>query len=170
MSTVVLDAALRSAVFVALWAVLNRGEVDSWQLGAPTVLLALLVSFAVLPTRRWSFHPLGVLRFALYFLQKSLVSSIDVASRVMRPQMPLKPGMVEYTLRLPPGIGRVIMSNVTSLLPGTLGADLRGDVLVVNALDVDAAVEDELRQLEERIADMVGASLAPAASEGRGGA
>lgn len=168
MSTVVLDAALRSAVFVALWGVLNQGDVDSWQLGAPTVLLALLVSFVVLPTRRWSFHPLGALRFALYFLQKSLVSSIDVASRVMRPQMPLKPGMVEYTLRLPPGIGRVIMSNVTSLLPGTLGADLRGDVLVVNALDVDAAVEDELRQLEERIADMVGASLAPAASEGGG--
>lgn len=84
--------------------------------------------------------------------------------------MPLKPGMVEYTLRLPPGIGRVIMSNVMSLLPGILGVDLRGNVLVVNALDVDAAVEDELRQLEERIADMVGASLAPAASEERGAA
>jgi multicomponent Na+:H+ antiporter subunit E len=168
MSTVVLDAALRSAGFAALWWVLNRGDVDSWQLGAPTVLLALLVSFAVLPARRWSFHPIGALRFAVYFLQKSLISSIDVSSRVLRPQMPLKPGMVNYTLRLPPGLGRVIMSNATSLLPGTLSVDLRGDVLVVNALDVDAAVADELRQLEERIAGMVGVQLAPAANEGRG--
>lgn len=170
MSMVLLDAALRSAGFAALWTVLNQGDINSWQLGAPTVLLALLVSFAVLPPRRWSFHPLGALRFAFYFLQKSLISSIDVASRVMRPQMPLKPGMVKYALRLPPGIGRVIMSNVTSLLPGTLGVDLRGDVLVVNALDVDAAVDAELRQLEERIADLVGVSLAPVTSEGRGAA
>lgn len=166
--TMVFDAALRSAGFAVLWWVLNRGDVDSWQLGAPTVLLALVVSFAVLPPRRWSFHPLGALRFALYFLQKSLLSSIDVASRVMRPRMALKPGTVDYALRLPPGIGRVIMSNVTSLLPGTLGVDLLDDVLVVNALDVDAAVHDELRQLEERIAGLIGVQLAPAVNEGTG--
>jgi multicomponent Na+:H+ antiporter subunit E len=167
MVTIVFDAALRSAGFAALWWVLNRGDMTSWQLGAPTVVLALLVSFAVLPPRRWTFHPIGVLRFALYFLQKSLISSIDVSSRVLRPQMPLKPGMVNYTLRLPPGIGRVIMSNATSLLPGTLGVDLRGDVLVVNALDVDAAVIDELRQLEEHIAGMMGVQLIPVVYEVR---
>ncbi len=159
--TTLFDAALRSATFAALWWILNRGDADSWQLGAPTVLLALLVSFAVLPPRRWSFHPLATLRFLLYFLQKSLISSIDVASRVMRPQMPLKPGMLEYPLRLPPGVGRVILSNVTSLLPGTLGVDQRGDVLVVNALDIDAAVHAELSEIEELIAAMVGVQLAP---------
>ena len=166
--TMVFDAALRSASFAALWWVLNRGDMTSWQLGAPTVLLALLVSFAVLPARRWSFHPIGALRFLVSFLQKSLISSVDVASRVLHPRMPLKPGMVEYVLRLPSGTGRVIMLVVTNLLPGTLSVDVRGNVLVVNALDIDAAVHDELRQLEERIAGMTGAQLASTASDGRG--
>ncbi|MCS6828405.1 MAG: Na+/H+ antiporter subunit E [Caldilinea sp.] len=158
---VALDATLRSLGFAALWWVLNRGDVESWTLGIPTVALATALSFVMLSPRRWRIRPVGVLRFALYFFWKSLISSIDVAGRVIRPEMPLKPGMVRYPLRLPPCSARVVMSNAASLLPGTLGVDLQGDVLVVNALDVDAHVMEELKHLEERIGDMYGFALAP---------
>ncbi len=157
---VALDAALRSLSFAALWWVLNRGNAESWTLGIPIIALATAFSFAMLSPRRWRIHPIGAMRFALYFFWKSLFSSIDVASRVMRPRMPLKPGMVRYPLRLPPCSARVVMSNAASLLPGTLGVDLQGDVLVVNALDVDAHVMEELRTLEERIGGMYGFDLA----------
>lgn len=72
-------------MLAALWWLLNRGDITSWQLGAPTVMVAVVVSFALLPSRRWTVHPASVLQFTLYFLQKSMIGSIDVASRVLRP-------------------------------------------------------------------------------------
>lgn len=153
------DIALRGAIFTGLWWVLNMDDPDSWLMGAPLAALATLLSIAILPPSRPHLAPLGLLRFALFFLRKSLVSSVDVAWRVMQPEMPLKPGVVRYPLRVEGEFARVLIANTTSLLPGTLSVDLEEDTLVVHALDVDAPVIDELRHLEQLIAGIFGIQL-----------
>lgn len=155
----VFDLTLRGAVFTGLWSVLNRGDTDSWVLGIPVIIFATSLSAFILPTRRWRIHILGTVLFTLYFLRKSMLSSIDVATRVLRPEMPLKPGLLHYPLRLQPGYGRVIVANTTSLLPGTLCVDLKDDALVVHVLDKDAPVIEELRILEMRVAAIYGVKL-----------
>lgn len=156
-----LDVALRIVVFTLLWWLLTQGDLDSWVLGAPTVALAILISLHMLPAGdwHWAFSPYGAFRFALYFLRKSMLSSVDVAIRVMHPAMPLKPGLFEYHYRITGENARVIMANTTSLLPGTLSVDLVDDKLLVHVLDLDAPIEAELRLLEKRIAAIYGIKL-----------
>lgn len=146
------DVLIRAALFAALWWALNEGDNAAWTLGAPVVALATLLSVAILPRLGWRFSLPGLLRFALYFLRESLLSSVDVASRVFRPQMPLQPGLLRYPLRLPAGSSRVLLAGVTSLLPGTFCANLEGDELVIHALDTAMPIYDSLRRIEARIA------------------
>jgi multicomponent Na+:H+ antiporter subunit E len=155
----VFDLTMRGALFTGLWWVLNRGNIDSWILGIPVIIGATSLSALILPTRRWRIHILGIILYVLYFLRKSVLSSIDVATRVLRPEMPLRPGLLHYPLRLPPGYGRVIVANTTSLLPGTLCVDLKDDALVVHVLDKDVPVIEELRILEMRVAAIYGVKL-----------
>lgn len=147
-----LDVAIRAGLFAALWWALNEGDNAAWMLGVPVVLLATLLSVAILPRLGWRFNFFALLRFTFYFLRESLLSSVDVASRVFRLQMPLQPGLLRYSLRLPADSSRVLLANVTSLLPGTFCTDLDGDDLVIHALDTALPVHDSLRRIEVLIA------------------
>lgn len=153
------DIALRTLVLGGLWWILNEGDAESWFLGAFFVPLAIALSVYLLPPRRWNINLPGALAYVAFFLQKSVLSSIDVASRVLRPSMPLRPGLVRFPLRLQSETARAMLANTASLLPGTLSVDIEGDTLVVHALDQDAAVVEELRTLEERIAGFFGIRL-----------
>jgi multicomponent Na+:H+ antiporter subunit E len=149
----------RLLLLTLLWWLLNNGDTASWVLGVPTILLATLVSAMVLPRTRWRIKPLPFLRFTAYFLVKSFLSSIDVASRVLRPQMPLKPALITYPIRLRGQLPPVIMANATSLLPGTLSVELKEGELHVHVLDERDPVLAELSRLEEYVAAVYGLDL-----------
>jgi multicomponent Na+:H+ antiporter subunit E len=68
--------------------------------------------------------------------------------------MPITPELIEYPLRLPPGLPRVILVNTVSLLPGTLSAELVGQVLRVHVLDSLGDFLAELEALEKRVRRM----------------
>lgn len=158
-AAIALAVGFRAAVFAGLWAILNSGDGESWLLGAPVVVVAALLSVAVLPPARWNARPIGALRFVVYFLSKSVLSSVDVALRVLAPRMRLKPGIIRYPFRLPTDGTRVIMADTASLLPGTLSVGIDGDELVIHALDTRLPVMEELRELEARVAAIYGISL-----------
>jgi multicomponent Na+:H+ antiporter subunit E len=153
------DLGIRTALLALLWWTLNDGNNSAWTLGLPAVGLATALSVAVLPPGGWSLNVVGLLRFAAYFLRQSLLSSIDVAARVFRREIPLHPGLVRYPMRLSIPSARVLMANTASLLPGTLSVGLDDVDLVVHALDTDAPILDELRRLEALIADVYGLKL-----------
>jgi multicomponent Na+:H+ antiporter subunit E len=79
--------------------------------------------------------------------------------RAFRPSLPIRPVLVEYRLRVPPGPGPVFMANVVSLLPGSLAAGLDGDRLLVHVLDRHGDFRRELSALERRVADLFGEPL-----------
>lgn len=152
--------ARRIALFAVLWWILTDGDAASWMIGAPMVLLAAWLSRSL-----WADPPLsllGVARFLPYFAYESLAGATDVAARALHPKMPLYPGVVRHRLRLPPGVARVSLANVVSMLAGTLSADLEGDELVIHALDARNDLHAMVEDLEPRIAAVFNLPLAPA--------
>ncbi len=147
----------RVAAFALVWWILTGGAVASWLVGVPAVLVATLVSMVLVPAFPWS--PIGVVCFLPFFAWHSLRGGVDVAWRAFHPQIPITPGLVEYPLRLSPGLPRVFMVNTASLLPGTLSAELGAESLIVHVLDTQKSVLSELMMVEQAVARMFAISL-----------
>ncbi len=159
--TLLRRAALKIVPLVLLWWALSGGDAGSWLIGAPAIAGAVIVSLVLLPARDWRWTPAGIVRFIPFFLRQSLGGGLDVALRALRPARPLYPAFLDYTLRLPENSARVFMSNVISLLPGTLSAEMEGRYLRVHTLTQDPEVFENLRELEIRVAALFGVELTP---------
>lgn len=151
----VLDAK-RFALFVLGWLILTAGD--------PSALLPGLLAAA---GATWLAHRLArvgdrPLRLRLLvrqfpgFLWRSLLGGLDVASRALRPSMPLAPGWIRYRTRLPEGAARVALGSQLSLMPGTLAAGSDGDELLIHCLDTRADVQRAIAQEERRLAALGG--------------
>jgi len=154
---------LRAVLFALMWWILTNGVVDSWLVGTPVILFTTLVSVRLLPPFSWSL--LGLVRFVPFFLWRSLYGGVDVARRALQPRLPISPGLFDYRWRLPPGLPRVFMANIVSLLPGTLSVELGANCLQVHVLDERKDVLSELENVEQRVAAIFAISL----SASRGG-
>jgi multicomponent Na+:H+ antiporter subunit E len=154
---VLYTALWRTLLFAALWWVLAGGA--AWGFGAPVIAAAVGVSLALQPVRRVRLRPWGMLRFAGYFLTQSPRAGLDVARRAFAPGLPLAPALLDFRLRLPEGPARTLLVNTMSLLPGTLSAGIEGNRLRLHVLDTQLPVEQELREVEARIAAMFGVDL-----------
>ena len=148
---------LRFVLFALMWWILTDGAMDSWPVGLPVVLISTLTSVMLMPPLSWSLR--GMVLFIPYFLWHSIRGGVDVARRAMHPQLPISPGLFEYRFRLPPGLSRVFMANTVSLLPGTLSVDLEKEILRIHVLDETGAIDEELKVLENRLADIFGLEL-----------
>lgn len=155
----------RAATLSLLWLALTNGDLGTWWLGALGIGIATLASLILLPPapRLWS--PVGTLLFVGFFLRQSLIAGVDVARRSFSRGPDLDPAFIEFPLRLPEEDARVFFSNTISLLPGTLGAELRGRNLRVHTLAIKDDLHDELRHTEGVIARMFAVELLPDAEE-----
>ncbi len=153
----------RTLLFALLWWILTQGDINSWLVGVPVVLLAVLASGWLLPAIPWSLP--GIVGFIPFFLWRSLYGGVDVARRALHPKLPISPGLFDYRWRLPPGLPRVFMANTVSLLPGTLSAELGQEHLRVHVLDQGGDFILELSVVEERVARLFGLNLADGGSE-----
>lgn len=147
----------RGIVFAFLWWVLVAGDTSSWWIGAPAVAFASILSAALLSPVKLVWRAL--FGFVPFFFFRSLLGGADVAWRAIHPRMPINPHLVEYPIRLPPGLPRVFMANIVSLLPGTLSTELSSRFLRVHVLSDRGDVESELETLERRVAGLFGASV-----------
>lgn len=146
------SALVRALLLAGLWVVFAGPDPGSWVIGAPTVLGATWASLKLSAPRPRTLSPAGTLRFLPFFLVESLRGGIDVAWRVLRPAMAVRPGLRTYRTRLRNPSARLVFVDSISLLPGTLSADLRNDVVTVHALDVETEIERALEALEGRVA------------------
>ena len=150
---------LSGLLLAGLWWMLTEGDAGSWVVGVPAIVAALVVRRTYPSPPPWGLSLPGLMGFAVFFVRESLRGGVDVAGRVFRRELPIRPAFLRYRLVLPEGSGRVLMVNVVSLLPGTLAADLSGDDLIVQVLDDRAAVGEELTELESRIGHLLALEL-----------
>lgn len=153
-------------VLTLIWLLLTEARWDSWIVGGPTVVVASVVATLLDRgiNRRWSVA--GFLCFTPYFIRNSFLSGLDVAWRAMHPRLPIDPQMVQYQLRVPNGAARIFFTNIVSLLPGTVSADVCDDVLIVHALDARQPIRQQLAELEQVVAGLFATRLDTAEKTG----
>jgi len=137
-----------------LWWVLSGG---GWGFGVVAVALATALGLAMPAAEPVRYSLPGALRFAEYFLRQSILGGIDVAYRAFAPSLPLVLSWQHYPLRLRGAPARTLFINAISLLPGTLSAELRGDIVLVHGLTPESL--QELATLETRVGGLFGQTL-----------
>ena len=152
-----LSIVLRLATFLLIWWVLTDGMSSSWWFGVPAILLALITSIALVPPINLVWYE--CVRFIPFFLKNSLVGGVDVAWRAFSARLPIAPELIDYPLRLPPGLSQIFMANTVNLLPGTLSAALENNTLKVHVLDKQKDFLGELEAVEQQVARMFGQPL-----------
>ena len=151
------SAVIRALLFTLIWWILTDGAMNSWLVGAPVVLLSTIASIMLLPPFSWSLT--GIIRFIPFFLWRSLCAATDVARRALHPRLPIAPGLYYYRWRLPPGLPQIFMTNIVSLLPGTLSTELGHKYLCVHVIDHTGAFSSELSIIEEYVARLFALNL-----------
>ncbi|WP_203336228.1 Na+/H+ antiporter subunit E [Nocardioides limicola] len=150
------------ALGVCWWAV-SEGETYGWPYGVVVVVLATALSLRLSPPssggvrpRRLAARTGALLGLIGWFLARSFAGGVVVAGQALSPRLPLDPGLVRHQLAIPPGTARSVVVGMISLMPGTLSAELDGDVLQVHALDVSADVRSQVAELEDRVGRVSG--------------
>jgi multicomponent Na+:H+ antiporter subunit E len=127
----------RATGFLVLWLVLagfNPGDLPA---AVVAVAAATWTSMRLMPPGASRLSLPGIARLALHFPGQSLMAGFDVARRAFDPRLPLRPGFVTVSMRLPPGTRRDAFCAFASLQPGTLPVGTNEDgTLLVHCLDI----------------------------------
>jgi len=98
----------------------------------------------------------GALAYTPWLLWQIARSNVDVARRVLRREMPIRP----HLFRTRPGqrtdIGRVIYANSITLTPGTVTVAIEGDEFTIHALTDEAAREVLTGEMDRRVCAVEG--------------
>jgi len=78
--------------------------------------------------RRWFW----MLVYLPYFLYYCVKANLDVAYRVLHPEMPIRPGIVKVKTGLKSDLGKTFLANSITLTPGTLTVDIVDQVFYVH--------------------------------------
>ena len=144
----------RLVLFVALmviWLMLSW-SLDPQQLIAGVLFSVILTIFLGGIYREQTgkiFNPLRWLWFviyAFYFAYYCIKANLDVAYRVLHPDMPIRPGIVKVTTDLKTDIAKTFLANSITLTPGTLTIDICGENLYVHWINI--ASDDPEEQTE----------------------
>jgi len=148
-----------------LWSFLNW--VPDWQHLLLGIFIAWFIAFMtgdlfisrphVLkhPLRYWYF----VACYLPVFLWECFKANLDVAYRVIHPQLPINPGIVKVKTRLKTDTALTFLANSITLTPGTLTVDIDRDngILYVHWIDVKAKdVETATRIIVQRFEKILG--------------
>lgn len=108
--------------------------------GAITALVIMLLplgSTAVFREFRLTPKAIGyAIAYVIAFLFELVKSNLDVAFRVLAPQLPINPGIVRVKTRLTSQLGRTLLANSITLTPGTITVETRGEDFFIHWINV----------------------------------
>ncbi len=92
--------------------------------------------------------------YVIYFLGKMLMANIDVLLRVLRPVVPVKPGIVRASLILNSPRARNIVANSITLTPGTLTIEMTETEIFVHWISLpDGDIHAETQKMVDGFAN-----------------
>ncbi len=93
--------------------------------------------------------------FTLFYLSKLVQSNFYMAYIILSPKMKTQPGFIEFPLKIKSSAGLLLFSNLMSMTPGTLSADIASDrkTLLIHALMLDDYQKnmEEIESIQKRI-------------------
>jgi len=99
--------------------------------------------------------------YLLVFFIELIKSNIHVALIVLKPSLPINPGIVKTKTVLKSKMARMILTNSITLTPGTLTVDIEDDILYIHWIDVksddiDIATEKIVMKFEKILVKIYG--------------
>jgi multicomponent Na+:H+ antiporter subunit E len=149
----------RFALMLVVWLVITGANPQALLIGLLAAAAATALGLRLLPPGSQQVSMLTLLELLPGFLADSLRGGLDVARRALHPSLPVRPGWIDYPLRLPPGAGRVSLGDLLSLMPGTLAAGEHRDGLCVHCLEVTESTVPQIAREEARIGRSMGIEL-----------
>ncbi len=139
---------LNFLLLFAIWILLT------WSLNWQQLIAGVVVAVAVTAiTGRLSpvkslriFQPVRVLWFLLYipyFLWYVLLANLDVAYRVLHPELPIKPGIVRFKTTLKTHLAQTVLANSITLTPGTMTVDIIDQDMYIHWINIKGEREEE---------------------------
>ncbi|KPK84136.1 MAG: hypothetical protein AMJ81_06455 [Phycisphaerae bacterium SM23_33] len=150
-----MKAAMCFVVALAVWLLLFWSLHWTVVLGgvlAAALVTALLVhrfpagAAKMLNPRRWFFAAI----YLPYFLYYCVKANLDVAIRVLHPDLPIRPGIVKVRTHLSSSMAKTFLANSITLTPGTLTIDIDGQELYVHWINIHT------QDPQRRYAEIVG--------------
>lgn len=126
----ILPRLVLSAILFLFWLLLTAStKISETALGVAVSLCCAWISFGLLEEEfkqiSITFGQFGRLIVYFPFLVKEIVkANIDVAERVLRPDLPISPMIVRFHFPLDGAAAKVTMANSITLTPGTLTLDI----------------------------------------------
>ena len=100
----------------------------------------------VFAPRRW----LLFLCYVPYVLYYCVRANLDVAYRVIHPDLPIRPGIVKVRTKLTTDLAKTFLANSITLTPGTLTVDISGQDLYVHWINVPEEPEEWSERIVQR--------------------
>ena len=148
---------LRVFLFYSCWLAMAGTGKSELVVGVIATALATWVSLILMPVRGARPRVVPLLRLGLRFSRDSLVAGVEVAVIALRPDVRLKPGVVEFPSRLPQGVPRAFFNSFTSLTPGTLAVEpAENGHPQFHCLDTDKPVVEEMKVHEAMVLRCLG--------------
>ena len=101
-----------------------------------------------------------IISFVAYipiFIIEMVKANIDVARRVINPNLPINPGIVKINTDLSSDYAKLFLANSITLTPGTLTMDVKDDSLYIHWIDVASSDKDEQKeQIAGKFEDRLG--------------
>ncbi len=145
-------------MLMLFWVLLNGSiAADVLLVGVLTALLiTLFFGRGLAPLAQFRYTPrawIAAVQFLAYFFK--------VATIVLKPALPIKPGIVKGRTKLNSPMGRLLLANSITLTPGTLTIELDGEWLyihwvTVESADIDAATQSIVAGFERYLEVMYG--------------
>ncbi|MFW5729303.1 MAG: Na+/H+ antiporter subunit E [Spirochaetota bacterium] len=142
-------------LLLAVWFALAY-PLDLQELGAAgivTLLVLLLPLGAAEVLGEFRIAPRSVLfaiAYVFVFLGELIRANVDVAFRVLSPQLPIRPGIVRVRTKLTSRLGRLMLANSITLTPGTITVETEGENLYVHWINVEG---DDIEVTTQRIVE-----------------
>ncbi len=108
------------------------------------LLVATLLSHIYPDQPAKALQPRRIFWFLLYipyFFYYCIRANLDVAYRVLHPDVPIHPGIVKVRTSLQSEMAKTLLANSITLTPGTLTVDVSGQHLYIHWINVHG--EDE---------------------------
>lgn len=115
------------------------------------MIVSLLPTGAAAVLREVRVSPRAVAAAVAYvfvFLGALIRANLDVAFRVLKPSLPISPGIVQIRTSLKTPLARTLLANSITLTPGTITVDTRDDLFYVHWISVaDEDIEAATRKI-----------------------
>ncbi|KPL19789.1 MAG: hypothetical protein AMJ92_01030 [candidate division Zixibacteria bacterium SM23_81] len=116
---------------------------------ALALLLSIMLYDVFLQGSEKLVQPARYFWFLLYlpvFFYYVVRANLDVAYRVLHPEMPIRPGIVKVRTSLKSDMAKTFLANSITLTPGTLTVDIIGDHLYIHWINI--VTEDPQEETE----------------------